>query len=93
VACSEVPVVRKTRQQKFKDKRIRISDNMSVRLMVVMTMAVCVVMAVMEMMTATTCCPSYAMAEEEEHKRMTVVFSKGMILTLNVMRVNRTKMS
>jgi len=31
---------------------------MSVGLMVVMTMAVCEVMAVMELMTATDCCPS-----------------------------------
>jgi len=58
VACSDVLVVRKTRQQKFKDNQTRISDNMSVGLMVVMTMAVCEVMAVMELMTATDCCPS-----------------------------------
>lgn len=42
---------------------------MSVRLIVVMTMAVCVVMAIMELMTATTCCPSYAMAVEEEQTK------------------------
>lgn len=45
MACSEVPiVVRKTRLQKFEDNQIRISDNMSVRLIVVMITAVCVVM-------------------------------------------------
>jgi hypothetical protein len=37
-----MPVVRKIRQQKFKDNQIRTSDNMNVRLIVVMTMAVCV---------------------------------------------------
>jgi hypothetical protein len=63
-----VPVVRKTRQQKFKDNQIRISD-MTVRLIIVMTMALCVVMAVVELMTATTCCPSYAMSEEEEQTK------------------------
>jgi hypothetical protein len=58
VACSEVPiVVKKTRQHKFEDNQIRISENMSVKLMVVMIMAVCVVMTVVEMMTATACCP------------------------------------
>jgi hypothetical protein len=69
VACSEVPIVRKTRQQKFKHTQIRIPDNMSVRLIVVMIMAVCVVMAVMELMTATTCCPSYAMAVKEKQTK------------------------
>jgi hypothetical protein len=69
VACSEVPVLRKTRQQKFKDNQIRISDNMTVRLIIVMTMTVCVVMAVVELMTATTCCPSYATSEEEEQTK------------------------
>jgi hypothetical protein len=61
--------LRKTRQQKFMDNQIRISDNMSVRLIVEMTMAVCVVMAGMELMTATTCCPSYALAVKEERTK------------------------
>lgn len=63
VACSDMLiVVRKTRKQNFKDDRI-IPDNMGVRLIVVVTVAVCLVLEVMEM---TVNSPVYNIAEEEQ---------------------------
>jgi hypothetical protein len=77
------------KEAEFKDDQIKISDNMRVILIVVVTVAVCLVMTVNNLFSQ-LCCGRGRGTDKNYYR---CVCGKGMILTLNVMRVKRTKVN